>query len=469
MRKILIVAFQQIKQIVWHWSFLLLLLFPLIYLVTLGVTAIVIASVVSAIQLAHLEFEESPPAPGVVITNTVEFDTPVGLVDEAGLIVSIPDDIASENLTQYSSAAAAQAAIQRGEIAGYYQIPPDFLDSGFVNFISRDNTQFTATDQAIKTLLVINLARADSEAAGRRAVESASIVMEILPTDREPPPGGPAPLSFRDLGALGSILFLAMTFGSGTMTIVMAQVAREGNRGAMEMMLETVSPLQLLAGKYIGLILISSMGIGLWVAQGWLIARGSLTLTRLPSVQSFDSPRQIEMEGDEREQRLQALVKGIQSLDFNLEARTSPNLYLQVGLTMLGASLSYTGVAVVFGAIVNDYRQSSRLEGLLGYFVALSGAFAAGGLANRGGPWAIFLSLCPLTSPVSLPVRLLTAQVADWEVLLSFGLSVGWASLLVWVAAKLFQARLLLEQASVKALVWQWARRSLPWGDRLRR
>ncbi|HLF02490.1 MAG TPA: ABC transporter permease, partial [Anaerolineales bacterium] len=378
----------------------------------------------------------------------------VGIVDRAGLIEHIPPDVSPEKLVSYPDTAAAQAAVDRGEIAGYYEIPGDFIERGAVSYFSSDNVQFTATDQAIKTLLVINLARADGEAAGRRVAVPAAFVEQTLPVTVQPP-GVPDSFSLRDIGALISLFFLMTLLTGRIVETTMAQMARERDGRVLEVVLGAVSPFQLFAGKYIGLTLVGLFDIVLWIVQVWMMGGLGSEWYEMRSGQSLNMLEQITGTTGPLPGAATAFGGSI----FESLLDSPQGIISLIGLILLGGYLTCMALAMVLGSLVNDPRQASRVEMLLVNSVSLSVLAAGGALVDRDGGWAVFLSLCPITSPVMMPVRLLVAQVQGWEIVLSFALLAGWAGLLVWASAKLFQAQLLLSTQPLTTLVWRGARR----------
>jgi len=58
-----------------------------------------------------------------------------GFVDEGNLIQSIPDGIPTGWLTEFSSEALAQEAMDDGKIDGYYIVSPDYENSGDLIFV----------------------------------------------------------------------------------------------------------------------------------------------------------------------------------------------------------------------------------------------------------------------------------------------------------------------------------------------
>jgi ABC-2 type transport system permease protein len=109
-------------------------------------------------------------------------------------------------------------------------------------------------------------------------------------------------------------------------------------------------------------------------------------------------------------------------------------------------------MAAVFGALTQDTRQASRINTLLSAIVQAPMLVIILVLADRDGLLATALSLFPLTSPLVMTVRILTSPVPVWQILFAFGLLLGWAVLMLRLAASLFKTQSLLADS---ASFWQ--------------
>jgi len=67
-----------------------------------------------------------------------------GYVDVAGLIQTLPDDIPAGWLVEYTDEATAQAALDAGEVAGYYVISPDYVQTGNMTYVTEEHNIPTA-------------------------------------------------------------------------------------------------------------------------------------------------------------------------------------------------------------------------------------------------------------------------------------------------------------------------------------
>lgn len=418
MRKTFLVALQQIKRIAFHWSFVVVVLYPPLVTLILG------AYFGFVVWAAGLKSgEESLPAPGVIITNNVPFDKPVGLVDLAHLVVAVPDDLTGKKLLSFADEAAARAAVRSGAIAGYYLVSQDFLASGVVSYFSLDNVQFIETDAAVERLLILNLASGDGEAVARRVAAPIAFDERKLTL-----PGGPPPAPETYTGAevgLGVAIaaFVYFTIGS-VCGMFLNQMAHERQGRVLEVVLGAMTPTQLLTGKFVGILVVGLIETGAWFfwvrvlsfagAQLAGFSNGAFGLSGMAAATSVDA------------------ASGAGLITFLLS-----------GLVFIGGYVAYVATAAAFGAVVQETRQASRINFML-VMVAMSPTiWLISVLADRGGPLAVILSLIPLTAPIILTLRIFVSEVPLWQVMLSVILSLGWTVGMLWLSGRLFQARVL--------------------------
>lgn len=449
MRKTLIVAWHQFRLLALHWSFLFTLLTPFILVLFGGIYSAILGWAASLQQPP-----DSLPAPNVVIISPVAEGMAIGIVDDAGLIETIPPDLTPDKLVRYSTEADAQAAIAANAIAGYYLIPSDYLERGVVTYKSIDNVQYEVTDSAIRQLLVINLAWAEGDAVGRRLAAPVTFDSVNLPLAEPLPPGTPDPIQITDIAlAFGVSLFIMFTIGNAC-NLFLSQMARERQGRVIEAVLGAVSARQLLAGKYLGLAavgLLETLSWGLWVrlfgavgdlAGGSNLAEQINTIGMRPAEQSLPAQGAVS-------QASNLLV----ATSFDPLLHTPSGLFLLCGLILIGGYLAYMAMAAVFGALTQDTRQASRINSILSGIVQAPMLVILIVLSDRDGWLSVLFSLFPLTSPLVMTVRILTSPVPVWQILLAFGLLIGWAALMLRLAARLFQARLLLDDAPMWKLL----------------
>jgi len=101
-------------------------------------------------------------------TETYELEVE-GYVDQSGLVSVVPQGDASDYLVAYTDEEQAQQSLASGEIAAYYIVPEDFVETGKVFYVYPDTTSLTSDGQEwlILWTLLVNLLDGDIELANR--------------------------------------------------------------------------------------------------------------------------------------------------------------------------------------------------------------------------------------------------------------------------------------------------------------
>lgn len=330
---------------------------------------------------------------------------PAGYVDQAGVVESVPPEVAS-SLRPFAGDAEAAAALRAGTIGSYFVIAPDYRATGRVRRVSEQAT-FTSDagpdTRLMRSLLRANLA-GDPEVARRLdrppridvAIVGAAAPAAVAP-DRET----------RGAVSFGLALLLAFSIVNGGGWLVQA-VAEEKENRTIELVLTTVRPLHLMVGKLLGLGLIALLQLGVWLAVGRLAAgpgaaAGGLSVDLLPA--------------------------GIWAWAV---------VFFLLGFLFLGSLM------MGLGAIGASMRESGQLSGLLTILVLVPLWFAPAVADDPEGLVSRALTLLPITAPVMVMLRLGDDTIPSWELLLSAGLLVVAIAAALWLAARLFRGVTLL-------------------------
>lgn len=337
---------------------------------------------------------------------------PIAYVDEAGLIQRVPPAIPAAALHPFPNQEAARAALAAGEIAQFYVIPADFVESGqlvqvVVKFAPISSS---TTEQAMHYLLSANLV--DDPARAAAVVEPLwSVETHAL----APQEAGRQETMLTTAVPIAIILifYLVLTF---TGSYMLQSVTREKENRTAEVLLVSLRPRELLLGKVLGLAVIALGQVALWVGAGVLVldqARAALA-----AAAGF------------------ALPAGFFVWGF---------LYFLVGYLLYGSLMAG------LGALAPTAREGN--QALFVMLVPLMIPLLANTVFVQApnGALATLLSLFPLTAPVSMPTRLAVAEVPFWQPLLGLALLAASAYLVVLLAGRLFRADTLL---SGSALSW---------------
>lgn len=344
----------------------------------------------------------------------------IGYVDESGLVQQMPPDRPAAALLQrYPDEAAAQAALAGGALAQYYLVPADYLASGELAVVTSQFSPLIGPDSysLMEEVLAYNLL-GDAPLARLALAPGANATTELLAPEPQAQPlnRGSFGVSF---GVL-FILFFTITLSSGYM---LQSVAREKENRTAEVLLLSLSPVQLMLGKILGLGLLALVQMGVWLGGGMAL---------------MDQGRQL--------------------LGATPAAALPPGFALLTALYFLLGYLLYASALGALGALAPNVREGSQFT-----FILLLPLLAPVMLNNvfwrdPNGLLATALSLFPLTAPTAMPTRLAAGAVPAWQPLLGLALLLVTAFGFVLLAARFFRADTLLSDA---ALDWRRVRGEL--------
>jgi ABC-2 type transport system permease protein len=399
MKKTLIVMFNEIRTTLGRKSFTLFALgLPLL----LGVVALVI-------MLINREAASTPATSPTAETRRQDTPTAEGYVDEGGIVRTLPDDVPPDALMAFPDAAAAQAALDAGEIGSYYIIAADYLESGDVIQVWPDYNPTTdnARDDLIEWVLLVNLFDGDAEAAAR-AWRPLDVNWQKLPSPQGAD-GGDAAESWitRVLpNLMAFVLYMVVIIPSG---VLVTAVTDEKKNRVMEVLMSSISPEQLMGGKILALGLLGLLQTLLWVGVLWGVVRFGGQPLSIPS--GFSVPTGL---------LIWAFVYGL------------------LGYAMYGALMAG------LGALAPDIKDTRGASVIILLPLIIVYVFLTIIVERPDGALAVAFSLFPLTSPVAMVARMAATDVPAWQPAATAALQLLTAILIVRAVARLFRAQTLL-------------------------
>lgn len=334
-----------------------------------------------------------------------------GYVDESGLISRVPEDIPPGQLLAYADEAQAQQALAADDIAAYYVIPEDFVETGSVFYVYPDALPLKSEGQAwlIHKTLLVNLLGGDAELAEWIWDPMHLEVTNLAPEPQQDAGAGASSSLPEYFPAMMVLLFYASLMINSN--LLMANIGSERENQTIEILLLTINPRQMLAGKIIGL------GIaGLLQTLAWI---GTVFIVTSMGGRTFNLP----------------------------EAFTLPGSILAWGLVyFLLGFVVYASLLAGLGALAPKLKEVSHASFVVlaplmaGYMVGLLAPLAG----ETQGALPVALSLFPLTAPVVMMMRLTVGGVPAWHLLASSGLMVVTAYGIVRAVAAMFHTQNLL-------------------------
>lgn len=216
-----------------------------------------------------------------------------------------------------------------------------------------------------------------------------------------------------------AILLYGQSMLSGVIEEKMSRVA--------EIVISSVSPDILLAGKVIGVTAVGLTQLIIWGAAsaGVVMARGVLFPSAAHAVAAQNG--------------------GLNSTAFLDAAIALPwSWIIAVFLFFLLGFLFYGALYAAVGATVGSEQDARQAAQPVIMLLVLTAVFISPILQNPGSKLARIMSLLPFSSPIIMPLRMATVDVPPWEVVASIAiLAVGVAGA-IWLAARIYRVGLLM-------------------------
>jgi ABC-2 type transport system permease protein len=340
---------------------------------------------------------------------TVEEEMSFGYIDEAGGFSSFTEQ-EGISLIPFDTLESATQALIKGDIAEYFVIPADYITTGVINRYTLTR-ELEIPDRVLRVMnnfLVSNLLH---EKITPQVIDRVEAPMQLVSTrltttgEVATEQGGPAAFIVPYIFSL--LLMISIFFSSG---YLLEGLGEEKENRIMEILLSSVSPRQLLAGKVLGL----GAG-GLIQMLVWLISAPLLINVASATIGGFIGSLQIP-----------------------------PNfIILGIVYFILGYSLFAVLMAGV-GAISPTTREAQQLVPIFSLGAVSPFWFLPFIFNNPNHAVARALTIFPITAPVTTMARLGLADIAAWELSLSIAVLAVSAVGGIFVAAKVFRIYLLM-------------------------
>ncbi len=388
MSKTILIIRHEFKRMVTRKLFIIITLaFPLLALLAIGIYQVITAT--------------GRPA--------VEEEVAFGYIDEAGGFGSFTEQ-EGISLIPFDTQESATQAMIKGDISQYFIIPEDYLTTGVINryTLSRELEIPARVYRVMNNFLLSNLLqeKVSSQVIDRVKAPMQLVSIKLTMTGEVATEQGgfeafivPYIFSF--------LLMMSILFSSG---YLLEGLGEEKENRIMEILLSSVSPRQLLAGKVLGL------GVGGLIQMlVWLLSAPLLLRVASATIGGFIGSLQIP-----------------------------PNLII---LGIVYFILGYLFFAVLMagvGAISPTTREAQQLVPIFSIGAVSPFWFLPFIFNNPNHAIARALTIFPITAPVTTMTRLGLTDVAAWEIILSIAvLAVSVVGGLL-IAAKVFRIYLLM-------------------------
>lgn len=253
------------------------------------------------------------------------------------------------------------------------------------------------------------------------------------------------------------IYFFVFMYGS----LVMRSVMEEKKSRIVEVIVSSVKPFQLMAGKIVGTALVGLTQVAIWITIG---------IVGVVVLQGVFSPEQAQQIGQNIMESQQQMPGSGQVVSQMAEKNQVIEVLEMIGnlnlplilfsfvFYFLGGYLLYSSLMGAVGAAVDNEEDTQQLVFPVTFPLILSIILLFSIAKNPEGSLAFWASIIPFTSPVCMLARV-PYDVPIWELLLSMALLVATTIGAIWAASKIYKTGILMygKKVTLKELV-KWVR-----------
>ncbi|MDP3103499.1 MAG: ABC transporter permease [Candidatus Methanoperedens sp.] len=325
-------------------------------------------------------------------------DITVGYVDKTGTFEG--------NFTRYAGEELAKNDLLDGKITHLFVIPADYRSTGKIDIFSTKKLSMstTAVEGEIKIFLLDNLLKGDNKELVERVKNP--IKSEYFILNEKGESGKDDNISGLLISLAFAFFFMLSIFTSSN--FLLQGVVEEKENRVMEILLSSVSHRDLLTGKIFGLGAVGLTQVFIWQVMGIaVLSSGPVAL----------------------------LLKGI--------SISIPLLIFASGYFILGY-LVFACILAGVGAIATTSREGQQIAGIFTMIGAMPLIISQLILSKPDSAISMIFSYFPLTSPITMIMRISTGNVQYYEVVLSLIILTVSILVIIELSVKVFRASLLM-------------------------
>jgi len=352
---------------------------------------------------------------GVYLESQKDNPLPVGYVDLADIFSNDLDapEIRSTWIDKYDesidfinflSEVEATEALKAGSIQAFYILPNDYKQTRHIEQVYLEKPGENAERQ-FYDFLQINLLSSQSSEIAYRVAFGTDVTKRSIDGRRVIPSGGPTFGLLLPLFITMAFLFMILMSSGYTLSAV----ADEKENRTMEVLVTSISPARLIAGKIIGIIII---GITLLVTWMIVILIGVLTAQQIGIAWFADL-----------------------SMDWRIISAT-------IAIAIPAYALAIALMTAV-GAMATTTKEGQSVSTifLILHLVPLYISWSF--ISDPHSILSVALSLCPFTALLTIGMRNLFTIVPTWQIVISIVVQILSALLAIWLAGKALRLGLL--------------------------
>ena len=337
--------------------------------------------------------------------------SPIGYVDPSGALanpVQMPEstDIFDPTIQfiAYDNADQAQVALDAGTIQAYYVLPADYPQNNEVDliYLEEPDSSFTYQFEDFVRFTLMENANIDPAVINRLS-QGFSYTLEAADGSRQMG-DDQWYLALTPFIAGFMMMIVIMTSGG---YLLQAVVEEKENR-TMEIVITSVSPSQLMAGKILGNIAVGLTQLVIWLIFAWIGLKVAGNFW--PILQDFSLP---------------------------------PNYVLVMLLLLLPSFVMVAAIMAAIGSTMTEMREAQQLSGIFSLLFMVPVYASSAIMMAPNGSLALALSYFPLTAPITVLMRMSFTVVPAWQIAINIASLILFAILAIWFATKAFRLGML--------------------------
>lgn len=379
-------------------------------LLTFGLPVVALVGFGLYTVISGIDEEEDPTSDDDIQQIFEDYD-PIGYIDTDSVLQEPRRPPFTQKVTRYADEASARQALEDGEIATYFVLADDYLESGSVDVVA-DTLDLTVPEQAdLFEAFVLNSLIAD-EASAQLFVR----LQNPLSLTQNTIERGTDAVEQVDEGDDAQQFWIAYVFvlaliGSTLISsgYLMSSVIEERETRMIEIIISSVRPGPLLAGKILAQGMLGLAQISVWLATFLFVV--------------------TQLSGD---------LIDTSGLSINASTLVITLIYFALGYLLFGAA--YAGIGAVSGSL----REGSQLLTVVILPAMAPLYFLAVIVEDPNGTLATVMSIIPITAPVAMVVRATLTEIPLLELAASIALLSLTVVVFIWLGGRLFRVGVLL-------------------------
>lgn len=215
-------------------------------------------------------------------------------------------------------------------------------------------------------------------------------------------------LNFLFAFILGALLILpSFIYGQETMR----GIVQEKTDRVVEVLVSSVTPMELLTGKILGIAAVGLTQIFVWLTMIGVVGAYGATVAAMA--------------------------------DINLSQFIRPSVFGYFGLFFILAYLTYVCVYAIAGAVCNSEKEAQQFVMPIMMLMMTPWFLMMPIVMNPDAPFAVGFSLSPVFGPVTMFVRTTVTEPPLWHLLVSVAVSLVTILVFFWLTAKIFRIGIL--------------------------